>query len=104
MSALHDFPLDSVKVDRSFIARLGDEDDSTEVVNAIIRVARSLDLQVIAEGVETPSQLATIKSLGCDFGQGFLLARPTDPAILPDHPTIHQLQAGESAQSNTHIG
>ncbi len=92
LSALHDFPLDSVKVDRSFIARLGDEDDSTEVVNAIIRVARSLELQVIAEGVETPAQLSTIKSLGCDFGQGFLLARPTDPAILPNHPTIHQLQ------------
>ena len=92
LSALHDFPLDSVKVDRSFIARLGEDDDSTEVVNAIIRVARSLELKVIAEGVETLAQLSTIKALGCDYGQGFLLARPTDPAILPDHPTIHQLQ------------
>jgi len=93
LSALHDFPLDSVKVDRSFIARLGVEDDSTEIVNAIIRVARSLDLKVIAEGVETPEQLSTIKSLGCDFGQGFLLARPTDPKLLPQHPSIHRLRA-----------
>lgn len=92
LSALHDFPLDSVKVDRSFIARLGDEDDSTEIVNAIIRVARSLELQVIAEGVETPAQLSTIRALGCDFGQGFLLARPTDPKLLPAHPSIHRIQ------------
>ena len=93
LSALHDFPLDSVKVDRSFIARLGDEDDSTEIVNAIIRVARSLELQVIAEGVETAAQLSTIRALGCDYGQGFLLARPTDPKLLPTHPSIHRLEA-----------
>lgn len=92
LSALHDFPLDSVKVDRSFIARLGVEDDSTEIVNAIIRVARSLELKVIAEGVETQSQLKTIQHLGCDFGQGFLLSKPVAAELIEQQSAIHQYQ------------
>ena len=79
LSALHDFPLDSVKVDRSFIARLGVEDDSTEVVNAIIRVARSLDLQVIAEGVETPSSALNHQIPWMRFRSGLFVGASNGP-------------------------
>ncbi len=80
LSYLRRFPLDVLKIDKSFVAELGTRDvegrDAAEIVAAVVGLAHSLELQVIAEGVETERQLAEIRRLGCDFAQGYLYSRP----------------------------
>jgi diguanylate cyclase (GGDEF)-like protein len=71
------FPVDALKVDRSFVAGLGSDDGDRALIGAIMGVARALDLKVIAEGVETPLQAAELVKLGCVTAQGFLYAEPT---------------------------
>ncbi len=73
------FPIDVLKVDRSFVARIGIDQRQTAIANSVIRLGQSLDMTVIAEGIETSDQLAQLLVLGCGFGQGFLFARPTEP-------------------------
>ncbi|HWO89694.1 MAG TPA: EAL domain-containing protein, partial [Gemmatimonadales bacterium] len=76
LSYLHRFDMDALKIDRSFIAAMGDRGQNTEIVRAIISLARNLDMDVIAEGVERPEQLAILRSLGCEKVQGFLFSQP----------------------------
>ncbi len=76
LSYLHALPADALKIDRSFISRLRRDGSQSEVVQAIISLAHSLGMKVIAEGVETRDQLDILTSLGCDGAQGFLFARP----------------------------
>jgi EAL domain-containing protein (putative c-di-GMP-specific phosphodiesterase class I) len=80
LSYLSSFPIDALKVDRSFVKGLPDDAGKEALTTAIIAMARSLEMGVIAEGVETEDQLALLRSLGCDLVQGFLLARPLPPA------------------------
>jgi diguanylate cyclase (GGDEF)-like protein/PAS domain S-box-containing protein len=83
LSYLHQLPLDSLKIDRSFIWQLGSQDkgkDGNAIVQTILSLARSLNLSVVAEGVETNEQLEELNNLGCDYGQGFLFAKPL-PAL-----------------------
>jgi EAL domain-containing protein (putative c-di-GMP-specific phosphodiesterase class I) len=75
LSYLHQLPLDSLKIDRSFITQLGSGKEG-QIVETIISLARSLGLSVVAEGIETKAQLAALQKLGCDYGQGFLFAKP----------------------------
>jgi diguanylate cyclase (GGDEF)-like protein len=76
LSYLQRFPLDYLKIDQSFIRNLPDDSGSAGLVHAICGIARSLNLHLIAEGVETPEQLAFLQQLNCDHAQGFLLSRP----------------------------
>ncbi len=69
-------PISTLKIDRSFVNLINDEGANTELVRTIIAMAKNLDLKVVAEGIETKSQLDALKALGCESGQGFLLARP----------------------------
>jgi diguanylate cyclase (GGDEF)-like protein/PAS domain S-box-containing protein len=69
-------PISTLKIDRSFVNLINDEGANTELVRTIIAMAKNLDLKVIAEGIETKSQLEALEALGCESGQGFLLARP----------------------------
>ena len=80
LSYLSTLPITSLKIDRSFVQRLQDGTKNLEVVKAIVTLGRSLGKTVIAEGIETTSQLTELRSLGADFGQGYLLARPLSPA------------------------
>jgi diguanylate cyclase (GGDEF)-like protein len=83
LSYFQHFPFDSLKIDRSFIEQLGADDGrSSALVDAITSMARALQLHVVAEGVETPEQLAEVRRLGCGFVQGFLLAKPMAAAEL----------------------
>ena len=70
------FPIDELKVDRRFVAGLGRTTEDTEIVRAIVDLGRNLGLDLVAEGVESPSQLAHLQQLGADRAQGFLLGRP----------------------------
>ncbi|XKH02041.1 EAL domain-containing protein [Marinobacter nauticus] len=82
LSQLHRLPLDALKVDRSFVNEIGTNSSGELVTNAIISLAKSLRLSVVAEGIETDAQLTELRNLGCDSVQGFLLSRPLEaPAV-----------------------
>ena len=84
LSYLSTLPITSLKIDQSFVQRLegqGHHGKDTEVVRAVITLGRALGKTVIAEGIETPAQLAQLIALGCEFGQGYLLSRPLTPAM-----------------------
>ncbi len=76
------FPADVIKIDQSFVARLGDDPDATVLVRAMIDLAHSLGKSIVAEGVETEGQLAVLRGLGCDSVQGYLVHRPMPAAEL----------------------
>ncbi|MBV9077370.1 MAG: EAL domain-containing protein, partial [Methylobacteriaceae bacterium] len=76
LSYLQSFPFDTLKVDREFIANLGRERQADAIVNAIVKLAHELRLTVVAEGVETEGQRATVAALGCELVQGYLTGRP----------------------------
>jgi len=76
LSYLHRLPFDTLKIDRSFVSRVGEQGENSEVLQTIISLAKNLKMRVIAEGIETESQLGVLRNLECDFGQGYLLSRP----------------------------
>ena len=75
LAHLRRFPLDVIKVDRSFVAGLGDGQGSS-IAGAIVSLAHALGLRTVAEGIEDEEQRRAVMALGCDVGQGFLFARP----------------------------
>jgi diguanylate cyclase (GGDEF)-like protein/PAS domain S-box-containing protein len=84
LACLHQFPIDVVKIDRSFIANMEKGEDFVQFVKGIIMLARSFRIAVVAEGVETQGQLALLQSLGCQYAQGYLFAKamPAAEAIV----------------------
>jgi EAL domain-containing protein (putative c-di-GMP-specific phosphodiesterase class I) len=82
LTYLKKFPVEAIKIDRSFVKGLGIEVDDSSIVDAVIRLGHSLGLHVIAEGVETPLQLTRLRELGADSGQGYLFSRPVPADIL----------------------
>jgi diguanylate cyclase (GGDEF)-like protein/PAS domain S-box-containing protein len=80
LSYLLRFPADTLKIDRSFVAALGKGGKNEDIVGAIISLGRSLEMDVIAEGVETVEQRDILKALGCGYGQGYLFSRAVPPA------------------------
>ena len=75
---LKSFPVDTLKIDQSFVRGLSGEGGDSAIVRAVVTVAKSLNMDVTAEGIETDQQRVELKALGCDQGQGFLFARPAD--------------------------
>src|SRR5580692_6186104 len=90
LSYLHRFPLDTLKIDRSFTKAMGKDGDSMEIVRTILPMANSLRLNVVAEGVETAEQLAMLRKLRCEYAQGYYFSKPVtaDEAgiLLEKHP------------------
>jgi diguanylate cyclase (GGDEF)-like protein/PAS domain S-box-containing protein len=76
LGALHNLPIDSLKIDRSFIHRLPAEQPAVELVRTMISLGHNLGVEVVAEGIETAEQLAILKGMNCDLGQGLLFGRP----------------------------
>jgi diguanylate cyclase (GGDEF)-like protein len=81
MSYLGRFPIDILKIDRSFVSAIGRDEREAALVSTIIRLASNLQLDTVAEGIEDLSQLDELRGLGCEFGQGYLLGRPLDPGV-----------------------
>jgi EAL domain-containing protein (putative c-di-GMP-specific phosphodiesterase class I) len=77
-------PVDEIKIDRSFIARLWPDDPSMAIVQGLIDIARQLNIRVVAEGVETEVQASQLWSMGCAYGQGFDFSRPVDRNAMRD--------------------
>jgi diguanylate cyclase (GGDEF)-like protein/PAS domain S-box-containing protein len=85
LSHLRRFPIDVLKIDRSFVNGIdGNEEGELALVRSIIRLAHSLKLETVAEGVERPGQVTRLRALGAEFGQGFHFARPMEPSALAD--------------------
>ncbi|HEV2762275.1 MAG TPA: EAL domain-containing protein [Pyrinomonadaceae bacterium] len=76
LSYLHRFPIDTLKIDRSFVMRMVDNSENIEIVRTIVMLAQILGMDVVAEGVETKEQLALLRKLGCENGQGYFFSRP----------------------------
>ncbi|MET0280618.1 MAG: EAL domain-containing protein [Steroidobacteraceae bacterium] len=92
LGCLRDYPFDVIKIDRSFVAGLEGGSDTLSVIHATITLVSNLGKASVAEGVETPGQLAILQSLGCDYAQGYHLGRPVieSQVLLP--PAIHDMQ------------
>jgi diguanylate cyclase (GGDEF)-like protein len=82
LSYLRHLPIDILKIDRSFISGMAVDQKDLDIVKAILTLAQTLGLEVIAEGVETEEQLALLRVLGCHYGQGFLFSRPLSPEAV----------------------
>jgi diguanylate cyclase (GGDEF)-like protein/PAS domain S-box-containing protein len=80
LSHLHGLQIDTVKIDRSFVSRMGVDRHGSEMVRAIVALAHTLDMDVVAEGVETPENAARLLELGCEFAQGFYYSKAVDSA------------------------
>ncbi|MDQ2682271.1 MAG: bifunctional diguanylate cyclase/phosphodiesterase, partial [Chloroflexota bacterium] len=84
LSYLRECPVDTLKIDRSYIAEMNRSGDGAALITAILQVAQSLGLDVTAEGIETEEQLAALERLGCRYGQGYLLGRPQPVEALDE--------------------
>ena len=78
LSYLHRFPVDNLKIDRSFVSRIGEAGENLEIVQAILSLGHNLGMTVTAEGIETMQQLARLRALGCELGQGYFFSKPLD--------------------------
>ena len=76
LSRLHHFPIDELKIDRSFVSKIGADRDNLEITETILTLAQKLGVNVTAEGIETASQLAQLRELKCAYGQGYFFSRP----------------------------
>jgi diguanylate cyclase (GGDEF)-like protein len=89
LSYLHRFPVDSLKVDRSFVSGMSEGPENLAIVRTIVELAKSLGLSVVVEGIETEEQLAMIQELECDYAQGWLFAKALNPTQVEEvlkHP------------------
>jgi diguanylate cyclase (GGDEF)-like protein/PAS domain S-box-containing protein len=82
LSYLRQLPVDTLKIDRSFVDGVGDDPDATSLARAILDLARTLKLRTVAEGIERQVQADTLRTLGCDYGQGYLFARPGAARVI----------------------
>lgn len=98
LSYLHRFPIDTLKIDRSFISTMDIESKNLKIVQTIIMLAHNLDMDVIAEGIETEAQQAKLKNLGCEYGQGYFFSKPL--AAVAAEVLIAKLCASSSAYAH----
>jgi EAL domain-containing protein (putative c-di-GMP-specific phosphodiesterase class I) len=75
LSYIHRFPVDSLKVDRSFVSGMSERPENLAIVRTVVNLARSLGLSVVVEGIETQEQLGVVREMECEFAQGWLFAK-----------------------------
>jgi EAL domain-containing protein (putative c-di-GMP-specific phosphodiesterase class I) len=80
LAYLRRFPMDVLKIDRSFVDRLGGESEDEALVRTIVRLGQRFGMTTVAEGIEDAVQAAALREMGCNFGQGFFLSRPLPAA------------------------
>ena len=87
LSYLQQFPVDTLKIDRAFVRRIGEQGEGDEIVRLIVRLAETLKLDIVAEGTESAQQVAHLAALGCQYAQGFYFSQAVDPtAIVVERP------------------
>ncbi|MEE2866569.1 MAG: EAL domain-containing protein, partial [Pseudomonadota bacterium] len=85
LETLRTFPFDKIKLDRAFVGEMEQDRQSKAIVRAVLALGKSLDIPVLAEGIETEEQMEILQQEGCDEGQGFLLGRPSQVDRLIQH-------------------
>jgi diguanylate cyclase (GGDEF)-like protein len=83
LASLQHLPADELKIDKIFVDSMDTSVEGTAIVRAVVELARTLAMQTVAEGIETPEQLGRLRALSCDLGQGYHFARPLDPRSVP---------------------
>jgi diguanylate cyclase (GGDEF)-like protein len=96
LSYLQRLPVDVLKLDRSFIAPLGDQTEGAQIVAGVVQMAKALKLAVVAEGVETMDQLTALQRLGCDLAQGYFFAKPTSAEAMTALLDLARAQRAEA--------
>jgi len=82
LAYLQHFPIRMLKIDRTFLNKMDGDDKNKKILHAMIAMAHDLGIETLAEGVETIEQLNHLKRLNCNYGQGYLMSRPVDPAAI----------------------
>ncbi|MDY8111186.1 EAL domain-containing protein [Fulvimarina sp. 2208YS6-2-32] len=83
LTHLKKFPVDQIKIDRSFVSSLEHDHDNAQIVRAITQLAQGLNMTVVAEGIETETQLRVLQTMGCEYGQGYLFSKPIAATRIP---------------------
>ena len=84
LSYLSDFPVDTLKIDRSFVSKISEQKSSLAIPKAVIALGHNLGMDIVAEGIENISQFQILKNLNCEYGQGFFFSKPLDrKAVTP---------------------
>jgi EAL domain-containing protein (putative c-di-GMP-specific phosphodiesterase class I) len=81
LSYLHRFPTDTIKVDRSFVSRMGEHNEDAHIVKTIVMLGHNLGMEIVAEGVETAEQLGWLRSLQCEYAQGYFFSKPVSNEV-----------------------
>ena len=105
LNYLHRFPMDILKIDRSFVSRIDDGDGNLAILEAIVTLAHQLGMEVVAEGIQTAAQVKKIRALGCEYGQGFLFskslpANELESLLAPSTETAEVLDSGIASRGN----
>jgi EAL domain-containing protein (putative c-di-GMP-specific phosphodiesterase class I) len=101
LSYVHRFPIDRIKVDRSFLLRGRTEKETEVVIRAIVDIGEQLGLDVVAEGIETRLELAKLRAINCKFGQGYLFSRPESSACITKRRSCEAASRYQGAPSPT---
>jgi diguanylate cyclase (GGDEF)-like protein/PAS domain S-box-containing protein len=84
LNYLHRFPMDLLKIDRSFVSRIEEAEGNLAILEAIVTLAHQLGMEVVVEGIQTAGQVKKIRALGCEYGQGYLFSKPVSAADMED--------------------
>jgi EAL domain-containing protein (putative c-di-GMP-specific phosphodiesterase class I) len=84
LSYLSKYPIDKVKVDKSFVNNMVNDPNARAIIQAVVGIASAMDMQIVVEGIETAEQHQACLDLGCDYGQGYLFSRPLDFSAVVD--------------------
>jgi diguanylate cyclase (GGDEF)-like protein/PAS domain S-box-containing protein len=104
LACLHQFPIDALKIDRSFIANMNRGRDFTALVQAVAQLAGNLHIAVVAEGIDHPDQTVILQSLDCAFGQGYLFSKPLPAQDVPQFRVPPHVLVGEPASASAAAG
>jgi EAL domain-containing protein (putative c-di-GMP-specific phosphodiesterase class I) len=94
LSRLHHFPISTLKIDRSFVSRIGALGENSEIVQAIVMLAQTLSMDVVAEGIEVLEQVSPLIALQCEYGQGYFFSKPLDSEAARELLMTQWLQRG----------
>jgi diguanylate cyclase (GGDEF)-like protein len=104
LAYLHRLPIDTLKIDRSFIHEITNNSKSLDVVKTIISLAHTMNLAVVAEGIETEAQKEILQALSCQYGQGYLFSKPLAPSMIPNWMQSYAQQTHHSNNCSVSVG
>ena len=102
LAYLRQFPVDTLKIDRSFVAGVASSRDAAALIDTLVQLGRSLGIKTLAEGIEDTAQLRALQRAGCDLGQGFLFSRPVGVDAVEE--LMREQRHRPGAAAGAHLG